>query len=193
LSRAHQNATGSQPQTAAPLAAAPATPAQTGEGAANKNREADRQPANSDRAASADNQDRADSARHSRHSRRHAWRYGGEDDAAGAGSSSARQQARGYDRLYDSYGNRRDRSYGNRREQFYRDRDEQNDTASRSDPSRSDVQQYGRDTRYRGRSRAIGREQPDQSDRSQAFESQPRPEPFWGGGFFRRGDQDDGD
>jgi hypothetical protein len=38
----------------------------------------------------------------------------------------------------------------------------------------------------------IDREQPEETNRTQAFESgRPRPEPFWGGGFFRRGDQDD--
>ena len=137
LSRAHQNAANAQQQTAP--AAPPAATAQTG-----------------DRAASTDDQDRnTDNWRHGRHSRRHAWRYGGDDEAAGAAAPSRRPQARSYDRLYDSYGNRRDRAYGNARQQFYRDRDDQSGDAPLSEAAR------------------------------------PRPEPFWGGGSFRRGDQDE--
>jgi hypothetical protein len=131
LSRAHQSAANAQQQTAP--AAAPAANAQT-----------------VNRAVSAanyqDDQDRADGSRHGRHSRRHAWRYGGDDDASGA--TSRRQQARSYDRLYDSYGNRRDRSYGNARQRSY-------------------------------------------GDTQPAEAARPRPEPFWGGGSFRRGYGDD--
>lgn len=150
LSRAHQNANAQQ-QTAPAAASAPT--AQSGDHAANNNSETDRNVATGDRAASTDNQDRTDGFRHSRHSRRHAWRYGGDDEASGVAAPSRRQQARGYDRLYDSYRNRRDRSYGNTRQQFYRDSDDQT---------------------------------------APSFESaRPRPEPFWGGGSFRRGYQDD--
>ena len=206
LSRAHQNAaTGANPPGAQqPTATAPAA-AQSSEGAANKNKEADRK--DTERAANADDQDRAKASRHDRRRRHTAVGSNGSgtgDDAAAAASSSRRQDARSYDRLYDSYGNRRDRdtqesygnsrqSYGNGRGQSYRDyyKDDQNDAAARSDQSRSDTRQYGRDTRSRGSSRVIVREQPAQSDRSHAFESRPRPEPFWGGGFFRRGYQDD--
>ena len=95
LSRAHQNAANAANAESANSAQQQAAP-----------------PHSSDRAASADDQDRANTFRHGRHGRRH-WR--GEDDAWA--SSSRRQDARSYDRLYDSYGNRRDRSYSNTREQ----------------------------------------------------------------------------
>ena len=170
LSRAHQNAANAANANSAQQQAAP--------------------PPSSDRAASADDQDRANTFRHGRHGRRH-WR--GEDDAWA--SSSRRQDARSYDRLYDSYGNRRDRSYRNAREQPYGDaRGDQNNAASRSDLSRAEMrrsylQRFGRDARYQNRS------QPEDNDRNQASEAnRPRPEPFWGGsGFFRRGNayQDD--
>jgi hypothetical protein len=216
LSRAHRNAANVANAPIAQQQAAPPVPAQTSERAANKTSETDRKEANGDRAASADNQSSPDISRHSRHSRRHTiagtngYRTGGDEDAATATSPPHRQAARSYDRLYDSYGNRRDqsysrgqaygeasddqeysgrgnRSYRNTREQFYGDRDDRDDAASQS---RSDTRRYGRDTRYRGRSR--NREQPEETNRNQAFESaRPRPEPFWGGGFFRRGDQDD--
>jgi hypothetical protein len=164
LSRAHQNAANAananstQQQTAPPLVAAQAS---------------------RDRAGTSDDQDRG-KTRYGRHSRRH-WR--GDDDAWA--SSSRRQDARTYDRLYDSYGNRRDRSYGNPREQSNGDARDQDDSASRSDLSRSELRRpghyMGRDTRYR-------RSQSEDSDRGQAFEARPRSEPFWGGGSFRRGD-----
>jgi hypothetical protein len=177
LSRAHQNAANAanansgQQQTAPPPGAA-----QASERATNKNSETDRKDANSERAVTSDDQDRG-KTRYGRHSRRH-WR--GDDDAWA--SSSRRQDARTYDRLYDSYGNRRDRSYGNPREQFNGDARDQDDSASRSDLSRSEMRRLGRDTRYR-------RWQSEDSDRNQAFEpNRPRSEPFWGGGFFRRGD-----
>ena len=147
-------------------------------------------PPGSDRAARVDDQDRANTFRHGRHGRRH-WR--GDDDTWA--SSSRRQDARSYDRLYDSYGNRRDRSYGITREQSYGDsRGDQNDAASRSNLSRSEMRRselrrFGRDARYQRRS------QPEDNDPNQPFEAnRPRPEPFWGGGgFFRRGNvyQDD--
>jgi hypothetical protein len=210
LSRAHQNAATSAHPPSAPqsTAIAPAA-AQSGEAAANKNKnnEADRNESNdsqqtgSERAVNADDQDRATASRHGRHSRRNTTvgsnGSGNGEGAAAATSSSRRQDARNYDRLYDSYGNRRDRNaqdssgntretYGSARGQSYRNyRDDQDDAAARSDQ-----RQYGRDTRSRGRPRAIVRDQ-DENDRSQAFESRPRPEPFWGGGFFRRGYQDD--
>jgi hypothetical protein len=226
LSRAHQNAANAaNTPNAQQQTAPPPTTVQTNDRAANKNNETDRKEASGGRAVSADDQSGADISRHGRHSRRHAiagangFRPGGDDDGSTAASSPRRQAARSYDRLYDSYGNRRDqsysrprgqsygeasddqesyssrgnRSYRNTRQQFYGDvRDEQNDAASRSDLSRSDTRRYGRDARYRGRSHVIDREQSEQSDRNQAYESaRPRPEPFWGGGFFRRGDQDD--
>jgi hypothetical protein len=148
LSRAHQNAANPQQQTAP--AAAPAAPAQNGDHAAANNSGTDRKDANSDRAVSNEDQGRADGSRNGRHSRRHAWRYGSDDEASGTAASSRRQQTRSDDRLYDSYGNRRGRSYGNARQQFYRDRD-------------------------------------DQSGAAPPFEAaRPRPEPFWGGGDFRR-------
>jgi hypothetical protein len=192
LSRAHQNAaTGANPPSAPqPTATSPAA-AQSNEAAANKNKEADRNELNKEQAASAYDQSGGDSSRHGRHSRRHASRYG--DDDAAAGAVRRQQDARSYDRLYDSYGNRRDRSYGNTRGQSYSDwRNDQDDAAARSDQSRSDQRQYGRDTRSRGKSRVNVRDQPDDSGRSQGFDvSQPRPEPFWGGGSFRRGYQYD--
>ena len=207
LSRAHQNtATGTNPPSAQPSTATAPAAAQGSETAANKNNEADRKDTNSERAANADDQDRARAYRHDRHSRRHTAvgsNGSGNGDDAAAAVSSRRQDARNYDRLYDSSGNRRDRnvqdSYGNTRESYgsargqsYRIyRDDQDDAAARSDPSRSDQRQYGRDIRSRGRSRIIVRDQ-DESDRSQRFDvGRPRPEPFWGGGFFRRGYQDD--
>jgi hypothetical protein len=190
LSRAHQNAATPQQQTAPSAAAPPATanapPAtgQTSEPAGTKKKDMDRKDSSTQATASTDDRNRPSDSRRARQSRRQASRNGGTDQAPGADYSSRRQQARSYDRLYDSYGNRRDRSYGNTREQSYGDRDDQDDTAS----------QYGRDTRNRGRSRVIGRRQPDESDRTQAYETpRARPEPFWGGGFFRRGYQDDGD
>jgi hypothetical protein len=167
LSRAHQNpanaanANGAQQQTAPPPAAVQAS---------------------GDRAAMADDQDRGNTRR-GRYSRHH-WR-GDDDDWA---ASSRRRAARTYDRLYDSYGNRRDRSYTNTREQSYGDaKGDQDDSASRSDLSRSEMRRpgpyIGRDTRYRSRWHS------EDNDRGQALEaSRPRSEPFWGGGFFHRGD-----
>lgn len=169
LSRAHQNpsntanANSAQQQTAPPPATAQAS---------------------GDRAATSDDQDRG-KTRHGRYSRRH-WR--GDDDASASASSSRRQDAGTYDRLYDSYGNRGDRSYGNPREQSYSDRGDRDAAASRSELSRFETRRLGRDTRYRSRW------QSEDNDRGRAFEAnQPRSEPFWGGGFFRRGDgyQDD--
>jgi hypothetical protein len=157
-------------------------PAPSGsEGAASKNGDADRNQASGDRAAMTDDRDRGNT-RHGRHGRRH-WR--GDDDASAA-SSSRRQDARGYDRLYDSYGNRRDRSFSssnNNREQPYGDAGgDQDGAASRSDLSRSEPRRFGRDARYQRRW------QRDDSDRNQVLEGgRPRAEPFWGGGFFRRG------
>jgi hypothetical protein len=179
LSRAHQNAANAGNTPNAQQQTAPAVPVQT-----------------NDRAASADDQSSSDISRRDRYSRRHAivgtngFRTGGDDASA---SPPHRRDARSYDRLYDSYGSRRDRAYSDTRQRSYGDiRDNQNDAASRSDLSRSDTRRYGPDARYRGRSRVIDREQPEQNGRAQAFDSaRPRPEPFWGGGFFRRGDQDD--
>ena len=204
LSRAHpdaENATSAQQQ------APPSPAAQTSQPATNKNSETDRKEANSDRgatAATADDQDRAYSSRRGRHSRHqiifgaNGWRNGGNDDSSGAASQR---------RLYDSYGTRRERSYGKTREQPYGDaadqsdgdaRGDQDNSGYRSDASRSDTRRYGRDTRYRNRSRVITREQPEETDRTQenrgtqgnqALEAgRSRSEPFWGGGSFRRGD-----
>src|SRR5215471_7893167 len=166
------NAASAQQQTAPPPGS---------EGAASKNGDADRKAANGDRAAMTGDQD-GGNTRHGRHGRRH-WR--GDEDAAAA-FSSRRQDARGYDRLYDSYGDRRDRSsssYSNNREPSFGDaRGDQDDAASRSGLSRSEMRRLRRDARYQRRW------QRDHNDRNQAFEpSQPRAEPFWGGG--RRGDE----
>jgi hypothetical protein len=191
LSRAHQNAATatSAHEQASPSPAA----ARTSERATNKNNETDRKEANSDRgatAATADDQDRAYTSRRGRHSRHqtifgaNGWRNGGNDD-----SSAAAPQRR----LYDSYGNRRERSYGKTREQSYGDAGgDQDNSGYRSDASRSDTP------------RVITREQPEETDRTpgnqgtqvnqatqgnQALEAgRSRPEPFWGGGFLRRGD-----
>jgi hypothetical protein len=181
LSRAHQNAANTQQQTA------PAT-TQASEPAAGK--------VSTDRAATAanvDDQDRA-ASRRDRHSKRHTivgtngLRTGTEDDASAA-PSRRQQDARSYGRLYDSYGSRRQRSYGNAQEQSYGNaREDADDSGYGSETSRSDTRRYGRDARSRGRSRVIVREQPEEEDRGQAFEARPRSEPFWGGGFFRRGD-----
>jgi hypothetical protein len=184
LSRAHQNPANAANTNSAPQQTAPPPAAgQASERAASKNGDADRKQTSGDRAATLDDQDRGNT-RHGRYSRRH-WR--GDNNVSASVSSSRRQDARSYDRLYDSYGNRRDRSYSNPREQFNGDaRGDRDDAASRSDLSRSEMRLLGRDTRYRG--------QPEDSDRNQAFEAgRPRPEPFWRGGRFRRGDryQDD--
>jgi hypothetical protein len=179
LSRAHQNgANAAKPNSAQQQTAPPPG----GEGAASNYGDADRKQASGDRgatSAAAVDQDRGNTRR-GRHSRRH-WR--GDDDDASAASSSPRQDARAYDRLYDSYGNRRDRSYGNMRERSYGGANgDQDDAASRSGLSRSEMRRFGRDARYQRRS------QPDDSDRNQAIEERgQRSEPFWGGGFFRRG------
>jgi len=193
LSRAHQNAAngGTSPRAQQPTATPPAA-AQTNN--------------HTERAANAD-ENGANTSRQSRRSRRHTitgsdGSANGGDNNASATGSRRQQDARGYDHLYDSYGNRRDRSYGDTRQssrgQSYGnaagDQDESvsRSDQSRPDQSRSDTRQYGRDTRYRGRSRVIVREQPDEGDRGQAFETNRRRlEPFWGGGFFRRGYRDD--
>jgi len=174
LSRTHQNPANAANANSAPQQTAP--PPAAG-------------PASRDHAATADDQDRGNT-RHGRYSRRH-WR--GDDDASASASSSRRQDARSYDRLYDSYGNRRDRSYSNPREQSYGDaKGDRDGAASRSDLSRSEMRRHGRDLGRDTRDRSRG--QPEDNDRNQAFEAgRPRPEPFWGGGLFRRGDryQDD--
>jgi hypothetical protein len=171
--RAHQNAANATNATSAQQQTAPPPGS---EGAASKNGDADRKPANGDRAAMTDDQDRG-KTRYGRHGRRH-WRGDGDGSAA---SSSRRQDARGYDRLYDSYSNRRDRSFGsdgNNREQSFGDaRGDQDDAASRSDLSRSEMRRFGRDARHQRRWH--------DNDRNQALEpSQPRAGLFWGGGFF---------
>jgi hypothetical protein len=174
LSRAHQNAANAANANSAQQQTAPPPGS---EGAASNNGDADRKQASGDRStisAAADDRDRG-YTRHGRHSRRY-WR--GDDDVSAA-SSSRRRDARAYDRLYDSYGNRRDRSYGNTREQSYGGGSgDQDDAASRSDLSRSEIRHFGRDARYERR------RQPDDSDGNQAFEAtRPRSEPFWGGGY----------
>ena len=195
LSRAHQNAANAANANSTQRQTAPLP---TSASTASKSDDIDRKEASGDRAAAtADDQDRAYTSRYGRHSRRH-WR--GDDDTSAA-SSSRRRDARTYDRLYDSYGNRRDRSYSNTREQSYGDArgdqsGDQDAAASRSDLSRSEMRRFGRDARYRNRSRVITGEQPEETDRTtdrtQASEAaRPRSEPFWGGGSFRRGDRDD--
>ena len=164
LSRAHPNAANAT--SAREQASPPPAAAQTSEPATNKNSETDRKEANSDRAATtADDEDRAYSSRRGRHSRHqttfgaNGWRNGGNDNSSAAASQR---------RLYDSYGNRRERSYGKTREQSYGDaRGDQDNSGYRSDPSRSDTRRYGRDTHYRNRSRVITREQPEETDRTQ--------------------------
>lgn len=178
LSRAHQN-TANAP---APVQTTP-PPVTSGAGAS-KNVATERNNPDSNRAASTDGQDRT--ARQSRHSRRqpvfsgNTWRNGNNDDSTT--SSPRRRDARSYDQLYDTNGNPPQRSYGNSREPFYgaaRGGD-QDDTGYGGDTRR-----YGRDARYRNRSRVITREQP--SEQTLDTRTQ-RPEPFWGGGFFGRGD-----
>ncbi len=210
LSRAHKTTTNTA--SAPPQTAPPPTAAQPNENATSKTSETDRKPANGGRTATggdqattsapADDQDRGNSSRHSRHSRSHAivgsnGSRNADNNEAATAPSPRRQDAHNYDRLYDSYGNRRERSYGNTREQVYGD-DQNASYGSRRDrsydqddsASRSDTRRYGRDTRYRTRSRV--REQADESDRGPAFEArQQRSEPFWGGGFFRRDDWGD--
>jgi hypothetical protein len=113
LSRAHQNAASAPDQNSAQQQAAP-PPAQASERGANKNNDADGKQAYGD-AATADEPDRGNT-RHGRHSKRH-WH--GDDDISASASSSRRQDAGTHDRLYDSYGNRRDRSHRNRQGQPY--------------------------------------------------------------------------
>ncbi len=182
LSRAHQNASNApNPPQITPTPSAPTT-------GTNTNTDTSRKELQSNPTASVDYQDRPSSVRHARHNRRQpvlsteTGRYGNDDDSA---PSLRRQDARSYDRLYDSSGNERPRSYGNRSEPFYgaaRGTD-QDDTGYRSDPRR-----YGHDVGPRTRSRAVTREQ----STEQSFDTrQQRSEPFWGGGFFGRGYQDD--
>jgi hypothetical protein len=87
---------------------------QASERGANKNNDADSIQANGN-ATTADVPDRGNT-RHGRHSKRH-WR--GDDDVSASASSSRRQDAGIYDRLYDSYGNRRGRSHNYRRGRPY--------------------------------------------------------------------------
>jgi hypothetical protein len=128
LSHAHQNAPNAQQQNVPPPAAA-----QTG--VANTSSETDSKAADRKRAVNGDDQDRA---AYSRHSRRRTT-FGANDFSTAP--SSRRQNAQSYDRLYDYYGNRRDRSSGYRREQPYGD----------------------------------------------GFDAGRQGEPYWGGGFYRRG------
>jgi hypothetical protein len=107
LSRAHQNAPNVQDQNPAPPAAAQTT---TG---VNTSSETESKAADSKPAVSSEDQDR--SAR-SRHSRRRTT-FGANDFSTTP--PSRRQNVQSYDRLYDYYGNRRDRPYGYRREQPY--------------------------------------------------------------------------
>jgi len=113
LSRAHQNAANASDANGAQQQIAPPP---TSARAASKSDDIDRKEASGDRAAASDDQDRSN-ARHGHYSRRH-WRG---DEASALASSSRRQDPRTYDRLYDSYGNRRDRSYSNTRERSYGD------------------------------------------------------------------------
>jgi hypothetical protein len=107
LSRAHQNPPNVQDQNPPPPAAAQTT---TG---VSTSSETESKATESKRAVSGDDQDRAARSRHSR--RRSTF---GANDLSAA-PSSRRQNAQSYDRLYDYYGNRRDRPYGYRREQPY--------------------------------------------------------------------------
>jgi hypothetical protein len=143
-------------------------------------------------AAAADDQDRP--SRRGRQGRQRATitanapHSTGDNAGAMAVPGSRRQDARAYNRLYDSYGDGRNRTYSNAREQSYGDdRDDQHNAASRSDNAQQ---------RYRGRSRTIVREEPEKMDRRQVIEAaRRRSEPFWGFGFFGadRGFRDDDD
>jgi hypothetical protein len=160
LSRARQNSstTSSAQQQTTAPQPNPASEPPTG-------KTADEKKAGNERAVNADDEDRA--SRRGRHGRR--------------------LDARAYERFYNSYG-------------YVHGRDE---TGSRYDIDR----RYGRYSRYRSRSREIVPDRPEmdqgadrgqgyrgqgyrgQGDRNQATEtSQPRPEPFWGGGTRDRFD-----
>jgi hypothetical protein len=165
VSPAHQNAsnaTNAQQQTTPP-------PAIDQSASVNgRPKEADSNP------ISPDDQNNPNGFRQSRHSRHHtiAGTNGLRNEPSIAASSPRGQDARSYDRLYDSYGNRIDRAYGNAGQPYYGVmRGDQGDGGYRLDPRR-----YGRTAGYRTRPRVIMREQPP---------------PFWGGGYYRGGYQDE--
>jgi hypothetical protein len=160
LSRAHQNpstATTTQQQT---------TPA------------IEQSTSDSNRAAGPGDQNNPIGSRQSRYNRRHTMvstngvstnglRNDGGNEASIVASPSRGQDARTYNRLYDSYGNPRQPLYGDTR-------GDQDDSAYRLDTRR-----YGRTAGYRIRPRVIMREQLEE------LQQQPPPQPFWGGGYFR--------
>jgi hypothetical protein len=170
LSPAHQNAsnaTNAQQQTTPP----PAVDQSTSVNARPK--EVDSNP------ASPGDQNNPAGSRQSRHSRRNAiigtngLRNGGGNEPSIVASPPRGQDARSYDRLYDTYGNRIDRAYGNASQPYYGVmRGDQDDSGYRPDPRR-----YGRAAGYRTRSRVILREQLEAPE--------PQPAPFWGGGYYR--------
>jgi hypothetical protein len=128
--------------------------------------------ADSNRVASPGDQNNPADFRQSRRSRRHTiistngYRNSGGNEASIAASPRG-QDARTYNRLYDSYGNPRQPLYGDTR-------GDQDDSGYRLDPRR-----YGRTAGYRTRPRVITPEQLEEPER--------QPPPFWGGGFFRGG------
>jgi hypothetical protein len=188
LSRAHQGPGGAQQQTEAPQ------PNATLERSASRNSDADRKDAaderaGDDRAAAASYEDRTGASRRDRHGRRRAMmmsdmpRSGAADDTDMSSARGAKRlDARAYNRVYNSYGGARED-------------DPERAAASRSNGRR----RFGSDERYYGRRGAIVREGPNQADQAPVSEAtQPRGEPFWGGGFIRRddrvrGSQDEGD
>jgi hypothetical protein len=98
---------------------------------------------------------------------------GGDDVDAAAAPGSRRQDARAYNRLYDSYGNRRDGSYsnsgGNPRDRSYSNARVLEDV----DTDRTPIRRRDR-----------------VKDRRHMIEAaHPWPEPFWRGGFFGSGDR----
>jgi hypothetical protein len=143
---AHQNAsnaTNAQQQTTPPSAIDQSTSVNA------RPKEADSNP------IGPDDQNNPNGSRQSRHSRHH---------------TIAGTNARSYDRLYDSYGNRIDRADGSAGQPYYGVmRGDQGDGGYRLDPRR-----YGRTAGYRTRPRVI-----------------MQPPPFWGGGYYRGGYQDE--
>jgi hypothetical protein len=199
LSRARQGSPPAQQQTQTPQTQAPQPNAHP-ERAANNDGAVDRKANGDERAASANDDDRNGSSRRSRYSRRHAnptpnattnaSGSAATDDRDLYSEGARRRDARSYDRLYNS-------------SDAARDQDQADQQTSR---------RYGRYSRDRSRSRPIvpdrqdvdrgldkgqtdrGQGSREHADREQAREASPRrPEPFWGGGFFRRGDRFGGD
>jgi hypothetical protein len=172
LSRARQGSSPAQQQTQAPQPNAHPERAANNDSAVDRkaNSAADRKANGNERAASANDDDRNGSSRRSRYSRRHAnpapnaSGSAATDDRDVYSEGARRRDARSYDRLYNS-------------PHPARDQDQADQQTSR---------RY--DARHRGRTRVIGREAPEEVDRLPSEARRSRPEPFWGGGFFGRGD-----